>query len=142
MRGLFLGVALTMMVNCQYALANLPLIGAWSDNAPRETRIGELTISPHSIKITGRADYSVNVVGSFGAGQLYKATGVKPPHDPMGCGPSGLLTYIAVRPIPVEPVMHRQAIMVIFYAGSQAPQTATIDNDRDVCDLHSFSRRG
>jgi hypothetical protein len=134
--------AALLFTSSAYARADAELLGEWTDNAPRGTRIGNLTISEKSINIAGFATYSVDPVGMFGSGELFRVRSVRPTPDPAGCGPQSTLTYIVIEPIKLEPIIKLVAIRLILYGGSYSPQLNTISADPAVCEIHAFTRLG
>jgi hypothetical protein len=123
------------------ALAGEDFMGSWSDNIAGEMSIGTMTVKPGTIGFTRSARYSVIAAGSFGAGDLFKVTGVNKPRDPMGCGPNDRVTYIAITPLPPLVGTTRQNIKVTFFGGNAAPDSSTKDAPF-VCDTHPFGRGG
>jgi hypothetical protein len=124
-----------------FALAGEDFMGSWSDNIAGEMSIGTMTVKPDTIEFKRSARYSVVAAGSFGAGDLFKVTGVNKQRDPMGCGPNDRVTYIAIMPLPPLVGTTRQNIKVTFFGSNAAPDPSTKD-DPFVCDTHPFGRGG
>ncbi len=114
--------------------------GDWSDNGSGTARIGNLKISKNTIAISHLVSYSVANNDVAGASQIYKVSKVSAKTDPLGCGPSGHVTYIVVSPLADTPGTQQQAIRVIFYGGAAAPNVKEIDDDPAVCAVHSFGK--
>jgi hypothetical protein len=127
---------------CAFALAGEGFMGSWSDNIAGEMSIGTMTVKPDTIDFKRSARYSVVTAGSFGAGDLFKVTGVNKQRDPMGCGPNDRVTYIAITPLPPLVGTTLQGIGVIFYGGNVAPDPSTYKDDPFVCGIHPFGRGG
>jgi len=125
-----------------FALAGEDFMGLWSDNIAGAMSIGTMTVKSDTIDFKRAARYSVIAAGSFGAGQLFKVTGVNKQRDPMGCGPNNRVTYIAIIPLPPLIGTTRHSIRVIFYGGNTAPNPATYKDEPFVCDSHPFGRGG
>ncbi len=119
-----------------------PWDGTWQDLDPAATRIGAITIRPHRVSIAGFATWTVGPADPFGDGAIVRVQSVQPHTDPAGCGPTGAVTYIVIRPQPMEPVLHRHGIAVIFYGGLERPTPAGLATDPGVCEIHPFSRPG
>src|SRR5215470_2057009 len=66
-----------------FALAGEDLMGSWLDNIAGEMSVGTMTVKPGTIEFKRSAHYSVIAAGSFGAGDLFKVTGVNKQRDPM-----------------------------------------------------------
>jgi hypothetical protein len=137
----FAGVLLAAGLGA-YALAAEDFMGSWSDNIAGEMSIGTMTVKPDTIDFKRSARYSVVAAGSFGAGGLFKVTGVNKQRDPMGCGPNDRVTYIAIMPLPPLVGTTRQNIKVTFFGGDAAPDPSTYKDAPFVCDTHPFGRGG
>lgn len=124
------------------ALAGEDFMGSWSDNIAGNMSIGTMTVNPGTIDFKRSARYSVIAAGSFGAGDLFKVTGVNKQRDPMGCGPNDRVTYIAITPLPPLAGTTRQGIKVTFFGGDAAPDPSTYKDAPFVCDTHPFGRGG
>ena len=124
------------------ALAGEDFTGSWSDNIAGNMSIGTMTVNPGTIDFKRSARYSVIAAGSFGAGDLFKVTGVNKQRDPMGCGPNDRVSYIAITPLPPLAGTTRQGIKVTFFGGDAAPDPSTYKDAPFVCDTHPFGRGG
>jgi hypothetical protein len=124
------------------ALAGDDFVGSWLDNIAGEMSIGTMTVKPGTIEFKRAAHYSVIAAGSFGAGDLFKVTGVNKPRDPMGCGPNHRVTYIAITPLPPLSGTTPQSVKVLFFTGDSAPDPSTYKDGPFLCDTHPFDRAG
>ena len=84
--------------------------------------------------------YSVSQGSTTETTAIYKVMKVSTNTDPLGCGLTGKVTYIIVMPLDDTPGTQQQAIRVIFYGGSAAPNIKEIDDDPAVCAVHSFGK--
>ncbi|MEA1650954.1 hypothetical protein UAJ10_18265 [Nitrospirillum sp. BR 11164] len=114
-------------------------LGKWTDNSPQRDPIGGLEITNDKITL-GKVTYDVAPQGTFGQGTIYAVKGLNSKTDPHGCGPTGKLTYLVVNPLPPDPSVNQDAIVVIFYSGPNAPKPETIKTDFGVCGQHPFGR--
>ena len=112
--------------------------GEWYDNASIPEQLGELSISKNILRIGKLVTYKIELADDFGSGQLFKVISADRIPDPLGCGPMAIVTYVVIQPIIVSPNTAQKIISVIFYSGPDRPLPATIDNDRNVCELHPF----
>lgn len=127
------------LFSCHGASAT-DLYGDWSDNASGTARIGNLKIKKDNIAINKLVSYTVNENSITGAAHIYKVNKMSTKTDPLGCGPSGQVTYIIVAPLEDTPGTQQQAIRVIFYGGSAVPNVKEIDDDPAVCAVHAFGK--
>lgn len=132
-------IAAGSVVFCYASTTKTNFIGKWHDNSGR-VKIDDLEISPEAIAVGSRLKYSIADSGPFDGGELYKVTAVNMSIDPMGCGPSGKVQYIAVMPISVAPEIGQIGIRVFFYGGTGVPDPATIKDEPGVCEVHPFGR--
>jgi hypothetical protein len=135
---LTLTLVLTLAGNCR-AVADQGLLGKWSDNAPRNTRIGDVEITESRIRL-GNVTYRVKPAGRFGDGETFAVTGIDRKRDPQGCGPTGKVHFISAQPLPALEGTHQSAIRLFFFSGDKAPDPETIGKDPELCAAHPFGR--
>ena len=137
----FAGVLLAAALGAS-ALAGDDFMGSWLDNIAGDMSIGTMTVKPGTIEFKRSAGYSVTSAGGFGAGALFKVTGVNKPRDPMGCGPNHRVTYIAITPLPPSAGTTPQSVKVLFFGGNAAPDPSTYKDAPFLCNAHPFDRGG
>ncbi|MDG3441416.1 hypothetical protein [Nitrospirillum amazonense] len=128
-----------LLLGANSAHADDQILGRWMDNSPQRAPIGALEVTRDKITL-GKVTYDVTPAGAFGTGTLYAVKGLNQKADPYGCGPTGKLTYLIMEPLPPDPSVNQEALLVIFYSGPNAPKPETIKTDFGVCGQHPFGR--
>lgn len=134
-----LGAALALLVLT--AQAPPDFTGDWRAAGARASAANRLHIAPGSIRLGKALVYRSEPAGAFGDGALFRIAGSNRRKDPLGCGLSHQVRFIAIKPLPaILPGQTSPGIRVYFYAGTAAPTEQAIDNDINLCSIRPFHR--
>lgn len=128
-------LAVLLASGADRACAGDGLYGTWHDG------YGRMQVTPHDIRFGKSLVYQVVPAGPFGAGTLFRITKVNRAKDPLGCGVTKRLGFIAIKPLPADPALPgTEAIRVYFHSGPTAPTDPGIENDLALCSVRPYRR--